>query len=324
MKKALFALIIAAALSHSACGNKSLTQALLTGSTDVPYAKLGVTIFPSNRNAGDLYSQMADIKTLKFNWVRATFWFDTQYMPYQGASANYSRFDETINSAAAAGLQVVPILAYVPDWLRGNPNWKSVYINDYVIPVVRRYKGAVQYWEVWNEPDEMKYDALNGSAEDYFDLLKQTSAAIKSIDPSAKVVAAATANITADGMAKWEWTQKLINMGLSSYAHVLNIHYYADLEIELSSSGGPMVTNAGMPVWVTETGYKGQGGQKSYFESNLAYIEKSIAPERIFWYCYVEGEGMNTQTNPDETYGLVTYWGGYRYESPLYTHLKNR
>ncbi|MBI5814703.1 MAG: cellulase family glycosylhydrolase [Nitrospinae bacterium] len=323
MKKNLLLSLLAATVLYAAgCGN--ITETILSGGAETPYDKLGVGIFPGNRNAGDLYTQMADIATLKFKWVRATFWFDTQFMAYNGASPNYARFDETINAAAASGLEVVPILAYVPDWLRGDPNWKNTFVNDYVIPLVRRYKGSVKYWEVWNEPDEMKYDVLNGSAEDYFDLLKQVSAAIRSVDPSAKVVAAATTSIVTDGLAKFEWTQKLVDMGLSSYADVLNIHYYSDLDIELSANGGPLVTNAGMPVWVTETGKSGQGNQKSYFDSNMGYIDKSVNPERIFWYCYIEGEGRTEEHNPDETYGLLTYYGGYRYESSLYTHLKSR
>jgi hypothetical protein len=317
---ALLALLIMVA----ACAAQTAIDTALNGGTKTPYDKIGLTMFPGNRTAGSLSSQMSDIKTLKVKWIRVDFWFDTSYMANSGATPDFARFDEIVNSAEAAGLEVLPILAYVPNWLVGDPNWKDVFVNYYVIPLAQRYKGRIKYWEVWNEPDEMKYNVLNGSAEDYFDLLKRVSTAIRNNDPSAKVVSAATANITADGVAKWEWLKRLIDLGLSQYADVLNIHYYADMEIELSSIGGPTVKKAGMPVWVTETGKSGQGSQKSYFDSNMPYMDKSIAPERIYWYCYVQGEGANEEVIPSDTYGLIAYYGGMRYESTLYTHLKTR
>ncbi|MBI4666501.1 MAG: hypothetical protein HY751_08845 [Nitrospinae bacterium] len=325
IKKALFslaALFLAAATFIACDGN--FTQEVLTGGTEVPYEKMGVVMFTGNRTVGSLQTQMSDVKALKINYARTTFWFDTGYMPYRGASPNFTRFDDALSAAESAGVELLPILGYVPSWLQGSGDWKSVYINDYVIPVVSRYKGRVKYWEIWNEPDEMTYNSLNGSADDYFDLLKMASSAIHSIDPSAYIVSAASANITADGISKWEWTQRLIDLGLANYADVLNVHYYADMEFELSSIGGPMVTNSGLRVWVTETGKSGQSSQKDYFEANMAYIEKSIAPERIYWYCYVQGEGAGEESPPDSSYGLVTTYGGFRYESSLYTHLKTR
>lgn len=312
------------ALAIVSCTSQMAIDTALTGGSETPYDKLGLTMFPGNRTAGSLSAQMSDITSLKVKWIRATFWFDTTYMPYSGASRDFSRFDEIVDSAEAAGLDVLPILGYVPNWLVGDPDWKTVFINDYVIPVVSRYKGRIKNWEVWNEPDVFNYNVLDGSADDYFDLLKQVSAAIRSTDPSAMVVSAAAANIVSDGLSKWEWLQRLIDLGLSQYADVLNLHYYSDMDIELSAVGGPTVKNAGMTVWVTETGKSGQSSQKSYFDSNMAYIDKSVAPERIYWYCYAQGEGAAEETPPDDSYGLVTYYGGLRYESTLYTHLKTR
>lgn len=315
--------VMALALATS-CAQETAIQTALSGSPRPPYEKMGLTMFPGNRTAGSLPSQMSDVKSLKVNYIRATFWFDTSYLPYNGALPNFTRFDEIVSSAESAGLDVLPILGYVPNWLEGYADWKTVFVNDYVIPVVKRYKGRVKSWEVWNEPDEFKFNVLNGSADDYFDLLKRVSAAIRATDPSAKVVSAATASITSDGITKWEWLQRLIDLGLSQHADVLNMHYYSDMEIELSSIGGPTVKSAGLPVWVTETGKSGQSAQKSYFDSNMTYIDRAINPERIYWYCYVQGEGKNEEVNPSESYGLITYFNGLRYESTLYTHLKTR
>ena len=303
------------------CG--SVEETLLVGGGEVPYGKLGITIFPRNRVMGDLATQMQDIKSLGFKHVRITFWFDESYMSSLRGGRRFAHFDEAVNAARAAGLEVVGILGYVPNWLRGG-GWKNVFVSQYVNPLVRRYGGSVKYWEVWNEPDELTYDVLNGTPEDYFDLLKKVSSAIRAINPGLTIVSAATANITADGLDKFNWTERLMELGLSNYVDVLNFHYYADLELELSAFGGPLVKKWGGRVWVTEIGKSGQAAQKSYFEKNVAYVNKSLNPELIFWYCYVQGAGRNEKVSQEQTYGLRTVSGGAVIDSPLYVHLKNR
>jgi len=313
--------------ANTGCGDigKSIADAILVGGADVPYEKIGLSMFPSNTVTGDLSSQMADIKSLNINYVRMDLPFDASYMASAFSAPDFSRFDEYIIKASNAGLDIVAILAYVPLWLEGNPDWKSIYINNYVKPVVSRYKGVVKNWEVWNEPDLFTHNVLDGSPEDYFDLLKRASTAIRSIDPSATVVSAATTSIVLDGLDKWNWTQKLIDMGLKQWADILNFHYYSELDIELSSIGGPMVKNAGMRVWVTETGVTGQSNQESYFKKVMAYIDKSINPERIYWYTYVAGHLTKPGgIHPDDTKGIITFYNGSIYKSPLYDHLKNR
>ncbi len=322
--KSIIPILVSAFALITLAGCENLQESALTGGEDVPYDKLAINMFPRNRVVGDLASQIADIKALGIKHIRVTFWFDNQFLAYSGAAPNFAMFDGLVNDAVSAGVEIIPILAYVPNWLKGNSGWKTVFINQYVIPIVARYGPYVNYWEVWNEPDELTFNVLDGTAADYFDLLQKASAAIRAYDPSAKIVSAATANIVADGLAKFNWTQSLIDMGLSSYADIVNLHYYSDLDIELSAFGGGLVESSGMTVWVTETGKFGQSGQKGYFDSNMPYINKSVNPELIFWYCYVEGHLTSSGLDPENTYGLLTFSGGHVVESPLYTHLKNR
>ncbi len=323
MKKSGLILLLAFALAcFPACGN--VEETVLVGDGDVPYNRLGISMFPRNQTMGDIATQMRDIKSLGFNHVRITFWFDNLYMGSPNSGKRFAQFDRAVNAARAAGLEVVGILAYIPTWLRGNSNWKNIFISQYVNPVVRRYNGKVKFWEVWNEPDEFTFGVLNGTPEDYFDLLKKVSGAIRAINPGVTIVSAATANITADGLDKFKWTERLVDLGLSNYANVLNFHYYADLEIELSAFGRALVSKWGGRVWVTEIGKSGQANQKDYFERNVAYVNKTLNPELIFWYCYVQGAGSGEQVAPDQTFGLRTLSGGAAVDSPLYIHLKNR
>jgi hypothetical protein len=68
----------------------------------------------------------------------------------------------------------------------------------FVATAVARYKGRVQVWEIWNEPDFSVF--WSGSVADYVRLLKVAYLAAESSDPSATVLVG--------GMMYWEWANR--------------------------------------------------------------------------------------------------------------------
>ena len=58
----------------------------------------------------------------------------------------------------------------------------------YVEALVSRYRGKVQYYEVWNEPDGQWCWKNGVNAEEYADFLLATAGAIRRADPDAKVI----------------------------------------------------------------------------------------------------------------------------------------
>ena len=58
----------------------------------------------------------------------------------------------------------------------------------YVTAVVKRYKGKVEWYEVWNEPDGVWCWKHGPSGTEYGELVKLTAAAIKQGNPEAKVI----------------------------------------------------------------------------------------------------------------------------------------
>ncbi|VAX21507.1 hypothetical protein MNBD_NITROSPINAE02-2121 [hydrothermal vent metagenome] len=328
MRRNIYSFLIVAGfvLALGSCSADITTGETTSEAGNIPYSKIGINAFPRNLTAGNAAGQMNDIKSLGINYIRINLWFDNFYMASAGSNPSFVKFDQAISAAESAGLDILAILHPIPTWLRGQGGWKSTYLNSYVKPVVSRYKGRVKSWEIWNEPDNVdsRFGVLDGSADNYFELLKETSAVIRNIDPSGVIVAASAMSIVLDGLSKLNWTKRLIDLGLANYADILNIHYYSDLDVELGTVVKATVAQSGMRVWVTETGKKGHAGQLSYFSSIMPYINISLNPERIYLYCYVEGAIQNQTVPPDTTYGLLTMYGGVRSESSLYTHLKNR
>lgn len=119
--------------------------------------------------------------------------------------------DSLIQSQLAAGLTLVGVVLGTPGWAGRDASGtiavpKNLYLpyNDpnnywgqFMARLAARYKGRVDSWVLWNEPD--MYDTVkhtwNGDVADYYQLLKVGYQAIKSVNPNATVVVA--------GMTYW-------------------------------------------------------------------------------------------------------------------------
>ena len=68
----------------------------------------------------------------------------------------------------------------------------------FVSAAIDRYKDRIQYWEIWNEPNNRKYWGAPPNAEDYGNLVRVTVERIRSLHPDAKIIAGSTAGIRPD------------------------------------------------------------------------------------------------------------------------------
>ncbi len=119
-------------------------------------------------------------------WARTDFdWTTVQHQA--GGPWDYTMFDETLRKAEAAGITILPILAYDVAWAR--PAYQHLDLwREYVRNMVSRYKGRLTYWEVWNEPDLEQFWKEKPDPANYTTLLKAAYEEIKAIDPEAKVL----------------------------------------------------------------------------------------------------------------------------------------
>jgi hypothetical protein len=108
---------------------------------------------------------------------------------------DYSRFDEFVEESRAAEKKILAILAYEASWVYGDrksrrsigPEQLPYYLR-YVEETVRRYRGKIQAYEIWNEPNWIFWE---GSNEDFYALSRAAAAKIREIDPEAIIVAGA-------------------------------------------------------------------------------------------------------------------------------------
>lgn len=264
---------------------------------------------------------IAGIKDTGFSIVRFDFiWSDIER---EQGKFDYAKYDRIVDLMNKSGVEISGLLSYSVDWASSGPGHEFFYrpkdnkdFINYVQSTVRRYKGKVKYWEIWNEPDSRTYWRPQDSLKSYAVLLQQSYKAIKEIDGSCQVVMG--------GLEEGYRLDWLYQAGAKGYFDIANFH----INIQPTSSAG--VTAVGMarkfrlilekngdgdkPIWITELGCPGvpqgvvtknwwrgrnpdENQQAEYLKSAYSNLLKEKGVEKIFWAIYKDtdsfGDGID-------------------------------
>ena len=221
----------------------------------------------------------------------------------------FAKYDTIVSTLAKDNIQLLGILDYSTDWASACGRWNcppvdnSRFIN-YAAEVIRRYKGKVKYWELWNEPDSSVYWSPQDGLTSYCRLLKQVYIQAKKIDPDCKILNGGLAT----GLAA---VNKLYDNGAGDYFDILNLHIF---ESPLNSVSIKAVTaypklaykvmarngDGNKKIWITEIGCPGVSkglktgnwwnGRNPNEEEQAAWVRlvysellKDKNVEKIFW-----------------------------------------
>ena len=143
---------------------------------------------------------------------------------------NWSRFDLYINSLIQgndADCKILYCMGITPTWANSVSNstlppddmtdW-----DDYVRQVVQRYKGKIQYYEIWNETNVSTF--YTGNIEDLVELAQRAYDIIRQEDPAAMIL---TPNFAFFGLATMA---KYFHAGGGVYADAISCHVYHPME----------------------------------------------------------------------------------------------
>lgn len=133
-------------------------------------------------------------------WLRLDVYLD-QLTWVNEDQVNWAPLDATVAAANARGLKVVGLLGTLPGYARPsgtpmtygpvNDAQRRVFAN-FARKAADRYKGKIDAWEIWNEPNLDQYWSPTPRASDYAALLRVTSAALKSGNSSVKIITGGT------------------------------------------------------------------------------------------------------------------------------------
>ncbi|MDR1278234.1 MAG: hypothetical protein LBK02_05745 [Treponema sp.] len=250
-------------------------------------------------------------------WLRKTFNWN-KFEPEMGVW-DYSEHDEFVEASNAAGKKVIAILAYDTYWIHGGskrrwfitPEQLPYYLR-YVETLVRRYKGKIGAWEIWNEPNWIFW---KGKKADFYVLARAAAEKIREIDPEAKIVAGSFNRVPGS------FIRGLFRAGAMEQADSISFHPY-----DISPQGSvwlydrfkKSLASQGYTgeIWVTEVGYPTGGWYPTRVREARfpAYIVKTLAGLAVrgaglcCWYELFDAYNRDENHSPHDSehfFGLV-------------------
>jgi len=184
------------------------------------------------REAADRDLKLA--KEAGFLWVKQRFEWRNIEKTRKNAF-EWSEPDLQIDRINKAGLGIIARLDNQPDWARrdkifpaSGPPDKLEDWKDFVQEFAQRYKGKIQIYEIWNEPNiSREWGNQKPDARAYVEMLKISYQEIKKIDPNAIVVSAGLSPTTEQSDRAVSDTQFLRDMyaaGAKDYFDMLGVH----------------------------------------------------------------------------------------------------
>ena len=282
-------------------------------------------------------------------WVRVDVgWASLEYTGKgQYSSWAFGLADKIFTMAHQRNIKVLATLWSTPSWANGGQanSVPPTNVSDYADIAgysAGYFKGKVDAWEVWNEPNEPSFWSTKDPVK-YAALVKAAYPRIKAADPAVPVVAGATS------LNDTPWLTKMYDAGAGGFFDILSVHPYqvpADLGPEVADDGNVWVMDhirsvrnlmvargdGAKQLWATEFGWSTHdntagmaGWQLGVTEAQQAdYLTRSIAwfaanhpyVQNIFWY---NERQKATGSVVQDGYGLLTRDLGDR---PAYLALK--
>ncbi|MEW4209500.1 glycosyl hydrolase [Priestia megaterium] len=148
---------------------------------------------------------------------------------------DFTRLDQMVSEATQYNQEILLTLGQPPNWATGGKslswygeNYNSIPPNsiedwkNYLKTVGERYKGKIQYYEIWNEANVKGF--YSGSVEDLVNLTNEANKVLKEIDPNIKIVSPSMA----DGQAGVEFLNKFLKAGGGEFIDVISLHLYVN------------------------------------------------------------------------------------------------
>ncbi|MCL5962070.1 MAG: cellulase family glycosylhydrolase [Chloroflexi bacterium] len=178
-----------------------------------------------------------DLKLVKdagFNWVKQR--FEWRYIEGNARGKyDWGEPDRIVEAISKAGLKTIARIDNQPKWARsdkvfpqdGPPDNIEDFAN-FISALVGRYKGRIQAYEIWNEPNlAREWGNKQPNAAEYVNMLKAAYKAAKRADPDALIISAGLSPTTASGAIATpdaEYLQQMYAAGAKDYFDLLGIH----------------------------------------------------------------------------------------------------
>lgn len=239
---------------------------------------------------------IALIEKCGIRWVRQDFTW--RRIEPERNQYHYEECDWIVEELTKRGISILGVLGYAPEWAALNPSkWTSPprsvdEFQNYVQKTVARYKGKINHWEIWNEPNTPLFWEPQDNLRTYAQLLRQSYAAVKEANPQAMVLHGGLTGDVDQGV------KRLYELGLKDFFDAVNLHFIIDPLIpdaEWNITGSvdaiqktmAQFGNQEKPIWITELGCAGfartEKDQALFLTRAFTALTQQNKVDKIFW-----------------------------------------
>ncbi|HJO06117.1 MAG TPA: cellulase family glycosylhydrolase [Chloroflexota bacterium] len=227
------------------------------------------------------------VKDAGIGWIKQHFpWADIeqsgpgQYIDPLWKTSTWEKYDEIVDLAEEAGIEIVARIDRVPAWARPEeststePPSQLEDFGRFIETIVARYRGRIRHYQIWNEPNlAHEWGGRRPDAAGYVDLLRTAFMAAQAIDPEVLILnapLAATLERSARAQVELEFLKEFYGAGGGDYFHIHSANAFGlgfppedapDPEVlnfrRVELSRAIMVANGDgdKPIWFNEYGW---------------------------------------------------------------------
>ena len=251
---------------------------------------------------------------------------------------SFGDLDQRLAQAEALNASVILVLGMPPAWAATRPDLKGYggspspprdldAWRTYVTEVATRYKGRIDAYEVWNEPNLIQF--FVGTPEDLASMTRAASESVRAVDPAAKIV---SSGFSARTQGAEDYFKAYVGAGIADAVDVVGIHIYPypgfgpESMVALAATFRSLADAAGMaekPMWNTEIGYGRSpdfvfsGPTAASLILRTYLVLPAFGLDRNYWYAwddrkfvglYLVDADFRTPNDAAAAYALAERW----------------
>jgi hypothetical protein len=258
-----------------------------------------------------------------FHWIRQEFpWEDIEisgkgdFWDHKWNHSAWDKYDQIVGLAEKYHLELIVRLSNPPAWSRAGGDSVGTYappddyddFGDFVATVVRRYKGRIRYYQIWNEPNIYpEWGNRPVNPEEYTRLLCTAYRRAKEADPDVVIIAGALASTIELGprdMNDFLFLQRMYDAGAKNCFDVMAMQGYGLWSGPTDRRMYPRVINFSRPRYIRDIMVKNGDADKAIWISEMNW---NAVPDSV----------------PDKRFGQVTPEEQARYVPAAYERIRD-